>query len=568
MLKISDTLSLPLDAATQTFAFIARRGAGKTYTAGKLTELLMDAGIQCVVIDTVGNWYGLRLAADGKGAGFDIPVLGGLRGDIPLEPAGGELVADLAVETGRSIILDMSQFNLADRKRFATGFATRLWQRKKGERDPSPLHLVIEESQLIVPQMVRGDDARMVGIYEEIIRLGRNYGIGVSMITQRPQSTNKEVLSQTECLVVLQVNGAQERKALREWIVHQGMDVNLVDELPGLPVGTAYVWSPQWLRVLQKVKIAPKRTFDASATPKVGVRRQQRELAPLDLDAFKSKMVATIERAKENDPAQLRRVVSELRAQLARQPKQIQAQTKTVEVLVFDKNAEKLFDKADDAFRQWRSSALAFEKKAEVVGAELKALADVVRRKTQPHPLHIAPSPQTTRAIQAFKNAPTNGHVVQDADRAPNKCERAILTALAQYPQGRTKNQIAILAGYSVTSGGFANSLAWLRTRDFITRGNPIQITPDGQAVLGDWQPLPVGRELADYWLRNLNKCEREILRVLVEQYPQALPADQVAEATGYSRNSGGFANALSKLRTLELITRGQPMKCSEDFFQ
>jgi DNA helicase HerA-like ATPase len=82
-LEIAEDLSLPLDAATQTFAFIARKGAGKTYTAGKLVELLLDAGVQVVVLDTVGNWYGLRLAADGKKPGFDVPVLGGLRGDIP-----------------------------------------------------------------------------------------------------------------------------------------------------------------------------------------------------------------------------------------------------------------------------------------------------------------------------------------------------------------------------------------------------------------------------------------------------------------------------------------------------
>src|SRR5438045_2179216 len=117
-LKISGDLSLPIDAATQTFAFIARKGAGKTYADGKL--------------------------------------------------------------------------------------------RKKGERHPVPVHLMIEESQLIVPENFGGDSARMVGIYEEIIRLGRNYGIGVSMISQRPQSVNKEVLNQTECLLVGQVNGAHE----------------------------------------------------------------------------------------------------------------------------------------------------------------------------------------------------------------------------------------------------------------------------------------------------------------------------------------------------------------------
>jgi hypothetical protein len=175
-------------------------------------------------------------------------------------------------------VLDASQFSLADRKRFAVTFGERLWQRKKGEAHPVPLHLVIEESQLIVPQFTGrgGDEGRMVGIYEEIIRLGRNYGIGVSMITQRPQSVNKEVLNQTECLLVGQVNGAQERDALKKWISHQGMDVHLVDELPRLKAGTFYVWSPQWLNLLQRVRIEPKRTYDASATPKVGDRHRNR----------------------------------------------------------------------------------------------------------------------------------------------------------------------------------------------------------------------------------------------------------------------------------------------------
>ena len=33
ILPFSKDLSFPLDAATQTFAFLARRGAGKTYSA-------------------------------------------------------------------------------------------------------------------------------------------------------------------------------------------------------------------------------------------------------------------------------------------------------------------------------------------------------------------------------------------------------------------------------------------------------------------------------------------------------------------------------------------------------
>ncbi len=85
-LPFSRELAFPDDVVTQTLAFLARKGAGKTYAAGKLVELLLELGVQCVVIDTVGNWYGLRIAGDGQGKGFDVVVLGGLRGDIPLEP--------------------------------------------------------------------------------------------------------------------------------------------------------------------------------------------------------------------------------------------------------------------------------------------------------------------------------------------------------------------------------------------------------------------------------------------------------------------------------------------------
>lgn len=336
-MPLSESLSLPTDAATQTFAFIGRKGSGKTYGAGKLVELLIERGVQVVILDSVGNWYGLRLAADGRGAGLDVAIVGGLRGDVPLEATGGALVADVVADSGRSLIIDVSQFSKGDRQRFATAFGERLWQRKKAEHDPTPVHLVIEESQLIVPEAAnrQADAARMVGIYEEIIRLGRNYGIGVTMITQRPQSVSKEVLNQTECLMVFQVNGAHERKALKDWIVHQGMDTSLLAELPSLKPGHCYVWSPQWLEILQRIRIAPKRTFDSTGTPKAGAPRQgRRELKPIDLEDLKAKMAATIQRAKADDPKELRRQIADLQRQLAAKPTAPAAEVRTVEVPV------------------------------------------------------------------------------------------------------------------------------------------------------------------------------------------------------------------------------------------
>ena len=289
-LPFSRELAFPDDVVTQTLAFLARKGAGKTYAAGKLVELLLELGVQCVVIDTVGNWYGLRIAGDGQGKGFDVVVLGGLRGDIPLEPDSGALVADLVADTRRSFVIDISQFSLADRRRFATAFAERLWSRKKAELEPVPLHLVLEESQLLIPQRVMRGEERMVGVFEEIVRLGRNYGIGVSLISQRPQSVNKEALSQAECLVVLQISGAHERKALREWMDAKGVDPRVLAELPSLPVGVAYIWSPQWLRVLKRVHVGKKKTLDSSATPRMGTKLVRSAPAPLDLSHIRRVM--------------------------------------------------------------------------------------------------------------------------------------------------------------------------------------------------------------------------------------------------------------------------------------
>ena len=52
-LRIAEDLELPLEAVTQTFAVLAKRGVGKTYLAMVIAEEMLKAGLQVVIADRV-----------------------------------------------------------------------------------------------------------------------------------------------------------------------------------------------------------------------------------------------------------------------------------------------------------------------------------------------------------------------------------------------------------------------------------------------------------------------------------------------------------------------------------
>ena len=85
-LHIAETLDLPIDAVTQTFAILAKRGAGKSYTASVMAEEMLKAGQTIIALDPTGAWWGLR-------SQFPVVIFGGEHADVPLEESAGEVVA-------------------------------------------------------------------------------------------------------------------------------------------------------------------------------------------------------------------------------------------------------------------------------------------------------------------------------------------------------------------------------------------------------------------------------------------------------------------------------------------
>ena len=145
-IKIADGLELPDDAITQTFAQIGKRGAGKTYLASMIAEQMLDIEGQIIVIDPIGNWWGLRVNADGKSKGKDIFVMGGSHGDVPLSPRAGKEIAKILTEKNISVVLDISEFRKNDRKKFVTDFAEEFYYLKKLHRNASEHYLYKQQN--------------------------------------------------------------------------------------------------------------------------------------------------------------------------------------------------------------------------------------------------------------------------------------------------------------------------------------------------------------------------------------------------------------------------------------
>ncbi len=583
-IEISTELSLPVEAVTQTFAILAKRGAGKTHTGCVMAEGMLAAGQQIVIADPVGVWWGLRSLADGKSPGFPIVVFGGEHGDVPLEEHAGEIVAQAIIENGFSAILDLSLFRKAQQVRFMTAFAETLYRLNR-----KPLHFMVDEADEFAPQRPLSGTERLLGAFEDIVRRGRARGLGVTLITQRAAVLNKNVLTQIEVLVILRTISPQDRAAVEAWTEIHGTKQQLEqlsETMASLPIGTAWFWSPGWLDIFKKIQVRRKTTFDSSATPKVGeVVKKPKALAAVNLEQLGEQIKATAEKAKADNPA-------ELKKQLAAAKKEISVCHLDIQKLktalpVCQKDIQKVPALTDAERKRLTKLIEAFEYFAKTLDAqteilnlirqdtktpagvhtEIKFFRDLLADKLAPaKPLppigpiqlrHVIPQPKThTRELLGIQNGehPTGGM-------------RRMLITMAQRP-GLTRRQLGVRSGLSTASGTFSTYLAKLRSNGWIQEsGGGFNISEAGASALGSYDPLPEGRALLDYWLRELGGGASRMLQVLADAHPRPLNREELGEASGISSASGTFSTYLARMRTLELVEPGNPIKASDEFF-
>jgi len=534
-LQIASDLTLPLEAVTQTFGILGKRGGGKSYTAKVLAEEMLGANAHVCAVDPIGNWWGLRLAASGKSPGLPITVLGGDYGDLPLQATekAGEEIARFLVEEKISVVIDLSRFRKGEQTQFMIGFAESLYRLNR-----EALHLFIDEADAWAPQRPVGNLApRLLGAMEDLVRRGRARGIGVTMITQRSASINKDLLTQIEVLIAKRTIAPQDRAAIEAWVKVHGTPEKqalMMNSLASLAVEKAWFWSPAWLDLFQCVKVRKLETFDSSATPEVGgTRAAPRKLAAVDLARLEQRLAETIEKAKAEDPRELRRKLADAQKEAARLKAELERRPQTpiekiiekpVEVQVVSEEAlarlETIGREILHAVANARSAAAyqrASQRPERSTGTPIK-----------PGPARpAAPAPSRTRNIRV-------GNSSEGTAELPAG-ERKILAAVAQHGQV-TKPQLTVLTGYKRSSRD--TYLQRLAAKGFVDLSADPRPTEEGIAALGDFEPLPTGSELLAHWLDRLPAGEKRILEILADAQGELVDRDTIGELSEYQRSS------------------------------
>lgn len=619
-LTISADLAFPLDAQTRTNVVYGGKGKGKTNFGAVLAEEFARLGLKFSVIDPLDVWWGLRYGADQKTEGIDVVILGGTRGDEPITPDSGAIVADFVTDEDANVIIVLrnasgEMWSNAERIRFIRDYMRRLFKRQgEGRR---PLHQIIDEAGRFVPQQIPAnspDIADCVGAIEELVEWGRNFGIGVTLITQRSARMNKSVSELAECMVAFQTAGPRSISAIVDWFgehVERERQKELVARLRKLPVGHALVVSPEWLDFEGEAHIRLRTTFDSSATPKAGSRPAKPGKArAVDLDTFRAKLQDVRVRAEATDPKALTKRVRELEQALAKAEKALGksaetlrgealrtakvdpaaiAQAKADEQAVREsvtKISRQLSELARgfDVFNTATTQATERAAKAfSVLRESFASLQGVVASspiwtgKARPPGLSALASSMAGQIEQAA--AKTTKQIVDRIVRARPKFEehgrasssdngdgdlakghRRILDALAEMRQlgieTPSRKQLRVFAAYDVTSGQPGMRLGELVKWGYVGTPAPglVSLTDTGAAI-ADAGAMPSGlSELHERVLRKLDAGSRRILEHLIGIYPDPITRTDLKEAISYDVTSGQPGMKLAALITMGVV--------------
>jgi len=268
-LKIGVKATLPDTLFNKRLALLAMQGAGKTYTAGVIEEEMLDylikhkdTNAKLIIMDPVGAHWGIREK-------FPIHIVGGEHGDIEIDPQEGHAFAQLVHDFNISMLFDLSTISQDEAIEFVTDFSEKIFEITR-----TPTHIIFEESDMFAPQRPTSSKHKFsLAALDSIVRRGRGRGLGCTLITQRPAVLSKNVLTQVDASIILNITGETDLNTIREYLDSAGLNKKDIDEyvekIMKFGRGHALLFSPSWLKTIEEIVIRKRISFHSGAEPEL-----------------------------------------------------------------------------------------------------------------------------------------------------------------------------------------------------------------------------------------------------------------------------------------------------------
>lgn len=589
------------------FAIIGQSGRGKSGLLKVIEESLYENKKPFVVLDPAGIAWGIRSSIDGKGPGMDVLIIGGEHQDLPLDPRGGSLVAKAIVEKNVSaVIIDFSSESKATYRNFVKDFADTLY----AINDVSRL-VIIDEAPELLPQRIRPDQTAVYDSVERLVRQGRNRGIGVILVSQRAATLNKDVMTQCATLFVFGLVGKPDRIQLKDWVEAWATNEQMAEfkkGLASLEPRECWVWSPAEFKMFLRAKIKefttlhPDRThlrrlgllkakpvttdvkglvaqlgeefhklaqekIDVAEVPKLRARLKRAEdqlvaKTMLTTNTDPRKFAQTVDAAVGKATADLKKEQSELEAALRRSDKA--REKDRTEFSAWQGKQQKLLKQLNDLEPPFTTHGFTATLSSIPKGPVHRPSEKVPE--VYPFIGYKAPAAPTEIKTESISSLKPDGTETPAVTGGPAR----LLKALYSHDQRElTRSQLAILVGIKVRGSTFSNYLSILKVNGLV------ETHPDGLVVLtemgasaarqfGAEEAPRSHEEIMGLWRGRLGGTVYRMLEHVVQEYPNPITRQELAERMAINPTGSTASNYLSLLRTSRLVeVNGQDVKAA-----
>jgi hypothetical protein len=546
---------------------VGSSGSGKSYLVRIIVEQTVEQ-IPTIILDREGEFATLREK-------YDV-VLIGEGGEADASVATAARLARMLVELGVSAVINLYDLSKADKKKFVRLFLEALLNLPRSLW--RPMVVIVDEAHEFCAEAGRDCESR-----ESVVRLmdsGRKRGIMGMLCTQRYSKLSKDAAAEANNVFIGRITLDNDLRRASDTLGFSGKT-----EWPTLRTLADGEWFAFGPALEQRGVVRFQGNESKTTHPKPGQRHKLLPPAPSkailkvapELAALKQKV------AEEKDELQrLRDEVKTLRSTRGKAPPPAPAPapkvdtTKIVAVARAEGYAQAIegLQPLSGILNDLQATLAKIGDLASQGPGAIKAIAKVLTSvgkmpprapKPNGHAATMSPaveSRSTREQRERVRVARAVGHNSgSDSDpRIGGGGEKRMLTVLAQHQDGLDRSALGLLAEVAPAGGSFAKYLSTLRTNGWVeVQGKHVQITEDGLAALGDYDPLPLGQAFIDHWL---NWCgqggQRRMLEVIIEAGDEGISKDDLGAAADVEAKGGSFAKYLSNLRTACLVEKGR----------